>query len=347
MKKVVMYINQFYAGIGGEDKAGTPPQIQTGVIGPAAVLNGKLDGGEITHTIFCGDDYMNEHEEEALRAIDSFLGEIEFDLLIAGPAFFAGRYGMNCGRVCQHVQKKYKVPAFTSMFEEAPGVEIYRSDIYILRGGRSGAAMKKNLTKMAEFANKLLNNTPILWAEAEGYFSRGIRAQVSLPEDQTVDRRAVDMLLKKLSGEPYESELPIELLEPVPVPPALRDTGKARIAYICTGGIVPEGNPDHISSAGATKFAAYELPEDTMKPGEWESVHGGYNQSYANANPMVFVPVDAMRKLQREGRIGYLHSYFYSTTGNLTNLKDARRMANEIVECLKKDQIQAAVLTSA
>lgn len=347
MKKVVMYINQFYGGIGGEEKAGTAPFIAEGTVGPATVLNGLLQGGQITHTIICGDDYMNEHEEAAINTIDSLICDLEFDLLIAGPAFFAGRYGVNCGRICKHVQNKFEALALTCMYEEAPGVDMYRNDVYILRGGQSGAAMRRDLKKIADFANKLLNDVPILWADAEGYFSRGIRSQVILPPEQTVDKRAICMLLKKLKGEPFESELPIELPEPVPIPPAIEDAGRMRMAFISTGGIVPIGNPDRINSAGATYFAAYDLPEMELKEGEWESIHGGYDHSYANTDPMVFVPIDAMRRLEREGRIGYLHPHFYSTTGNLTNLKDARRMANEIVGLLKKDNIQAAVLTSA
>jgi len=347
MKKIVMYINQFYGGIGGEEMANTAPSIAEGMVGPAVALNSMLQGGQITHTVICGDDYMNEHEEDSISVIDGFLKDLEFDLFIAGPAFFAGRYGVNCGRICRYVQNNFHVPAVTCMYEESPGVDMYRSDIYILRGGHSGASMRKDLKKVSGFANKLLNDEPILWADAEGYFPRGIRSQIILPADQTADKRAIDMLLKKLKGEPFESELPIELLEPVPVPPAIEDISKARIAFICTGGIVPAKNPDRINSAGATHFASYDLPEKELKAGEWESIHGGYDHTYANADPMVFVPVDALRRLEGEGKIGYLHPYFYSTTGNLTNLKDARRMANEIVEFLGKDNIQAAVLTSA
>lgn len=347
MKKVVLYINQFYGGIGGEEKANTPPRILEGTVGPGAALKGLLKNGQITHTVICGDDFMNEHGDEAITAIDGFLKGIDFDLLIAGPAFFAGRYGVNCGHVCQHVQNNFRIPTVTSMYEEAPGVEMYRKDTYILRGGNSAAHMRKDLAKVAQFADKLLGGQPLLWADAEGYFPRGLRYQINLPEDRTSANRAVEMLLKKLRGEPYETELPVEVLDPIPVPPAIKDMKKARIALISTGGIVPMGNPDRISSAGATRFAAYDLPEKEMKAGEWESIHGGYDHAYANANPMTHIPVDALRRLEQEGKVGYLHPKFYVTTGNLTSMKDARRMAHEIAELLRQDNIQAVVLGSA
>lgn len=348
MKKVVMYLNQFFGGIGAEDKANTPPSIIEGFVGPGLALKSKLAGGEITHTVICGDDYMNEHGEEAVQAIGAMLEKVEFDLLVAGPAFFAGRYGVNCGRICQYVQERFKVPAITCMYEEAPGVEMYRKDVYILKGGDSAAAMRKDIPKVARLANKILTGEPILWADEEGYFARGIRAQVVLPDRTPADKRAVDMLLKKLRGEKFQSELPIEKLEPVPVPEPIEDMSKARVAIITTGGIVPFGNPDHITTAGATKFGIYEFPEDgVLRAGEWETIHGGYDHTYANANPMTHMPVDALRCLEKEGVIGYLYPKFYATVGNLTNLKDARRMANEIADHLRDDNIQAVILGSA
>lgn len=348
LKKVVYYMNQFYGGIGGEDKAGCEPFIQDTLTGPGTALNGQLKGGTITHTIVCGDDYMNEHPEEAVEKISGFLKGIEFDLFIAGPAFFAGRYGVNCGRICKYIQEKFQVPAFTCMYEEAPGVEMFRRDVYILRCGNSAAAMRKALKSMSAFANKFLNGEEILWADAEGYFSRGIRQQIILPEDQTADNRAVDMLLKKIHGEPFQTEMPIEMPERAPVPPAVRDMSSARVAFVSTGGIVPIGNPDKIKTAAAISFATYEYPEDgVMRPGEWESIHGGYDQKYADANPMTHIPADALRRAEREGKMGWLLPYYFSTTGNLTSLTNAVKMAKEIGDRLREENIQAVILGSA
>ena len=36
MKNVICYINQFFAGIGGEDKADYKPEVRDGVMGPTA-----------------------------------------------------------------------------------------------------------------------------------------------------------------------------------------------------------------------------------------------------------------------------------------------------------------------
>ena len=55
--KVVHYINQFFAGIGGEEKADIPAELHKGeVIGPGmAFKQGFGDDAEIIATIVCGD----------------------------------------------------------------------------------------------------------------------------------------------------------------------------------------------------------------------------------------------------------------------------------------------------
>ena len=59
--------------------------------------------------------------------------------------------------------------------------------------------------------------------------------------------------------------------------------------------------------------------QDALKAGEWRSVHGGYDPAYAAEEPMLAMPLDALRRLEKEGKIGYLHPWFYTTTGNQTN----------------------------
>ena len=65
MVKAVHYLNQFFAGLGGEEAAETPPTRLDGPVGPGRGLAAALEGIEIVATIACGDDYFAEHEDEA------------------------------------------------------------------------------------------------------------------------------------------------------------------------------------------------------------------------------------------------------------------------------------------
>src|SRR5699024_9637134 len=210
MKKAILYLNQFFGQIGGEDKADFAPVIKADLVGPAIELQKQLkDDIEITHTIICGDNYMGSNTDEAIEKILDFLKDKEFNIFFAGPAFRAGRYGSACGHICKAVKEKYNVPVISSMNEENPGVEMFHKDIYIFKGGASAAAMRKDIKKMATFGNKVLDGQELLPAKEEGYFGREIRRQVWLEPSVTAADRVIDMLLKKVKGKPFQTELPI------------------------------------------------------------------------------------------------------------------------------------------
>ena len=65
-----------------------------------------------------------------------------------------------------------------------------------------------------------------------------------MEEPVSAARRGVDMLIKKLAGEPFETELPIPAKDMVDIAPPIKDLSTARIAIVNTGGIVPVDNPD-------------------------------------------------------------------------------------------------------
>ncbi|EPZ54685.1 selenoB, glycine/betaine/sarcosine/D-proline reductase family protein [[Clostridium] sordellii ATCC 9714] len=73
MKKAIVYLNQFFGQIGGEDKADFKPEIKDGVIGPSIQLQKLLDDTEITHTIICGDNFIGSNTDEAIDRIIDFL----------------------------------------------------------------------------------------------------------------------------------------------------------------------------------------------------------------------------------------------------------------------------------
>ena len=347
MKKVILYINQFFAGVGGEDQADFEPVILDGAVGPGVALQAELTGAEITHTLVCGDNFMNTNKEEAVSRIMNFLEGKEFDLFLAGPAFQSGRYGMSCGEMCKQISEKYGVPVITSMHQENPGVDSYRGNasVYIMRGNKSSAKLRADAKAMAKLANKFIAGEEILWADAEGYFGHGIRKEVFV--DKSSADRVVDMLLAKLAGQSYETEYKIEIHDAVPPAKAVADLSKAKIAVITTGGLVPVGNPDKLPSGTASVWFSYPIDNiDAFLSGEFFTPHGGFSTNNVNADPEVLVPLSELKQLHREGAFGELDNVFYTTTGNLTALKEARRMGAEIGEELLSKGIDAAIFVS-
>lgn len=343
--KVVHYLNQFFAGIGGEDKADTTPQILEN-LPPVTVQLAKLlgDDFEVVGAVVCGDSYFNENLDEARVEILDMIKSFSPELVIAGPCFNAGRYGMAAATMTDDVEKKLKIKAFTAMYDENPGVDVFRKKVYIVKTSDSAAGMRKALPAIAEFAKKYVSGAE-LHAEADGFFSKGVRVNQFV--DQRGSKRAVDMLIKKIKDEEWITEYAMPEFDRVDPNPAIKDITKAKIALVTSGGMVPMGNPDHIESSSATKYGEYDISGVTeLKKGEWETAHGGFDPTYANDVPDRVMGVDVLRDLEKEGKIGELYKYFYSTVGNGTAVMSSKAFAADIALKLKADGVDAVILTS-
>lgn len=345
-KKVVHYINQFFGQIGGEEKADTPPLEKEGPVGPGTAINNALgDTGEIVATVICGDTYFNENMDEAKTRVLEMIKKHQPDLVIAGPAFNAGRYGVACGAVAQAVSEELGIPVVSGMYPENPGVEMYKRYAYIVETSNSAAGMRTAVPKMSELVKKILQGQEPGSPEEEGYIPRGIRKNIF--QSRRGSTRAVEMLIKKLKGEPFETEYPMPNFDRVEPQPPVKDLSSARVALVTSGGIVPKGNPDKIESSSASKFGKYDLEGiERLTSETHETAHGGYDPVYANEDPNRVLPVDVMRDLEKEGKIGELHRYYYSTVGNGTSVANAKKYAAAIAKELINDGVQAVILTS-
>ncbi len=345
-KKVVHYINQFFAGIGGEEKADVKPEIREGVVGPGMALKGTIkEDAEIVATIICGDSYFNENIEEAKTEIIEMVRKYDPDLFIAGPAFNAGRYGVACGAIAKAVNDELGIPVLTGMYPENPGADMFKKNIYIVETGNSAAAMRKAIPAMSSLALKLLKGEEIGSPEEDNYIARGIRRNYFAEERGAT--RAVNMLIKKLKGEDFVTEYPMPDFDRVDPNDAIKDLSKSKIALVTSGGIVPKGNPDKIESSSASKYGKYDISGfSDLTEADHETAHGGYDPVYANLDPDRVLPVDVLRDMENEGVIGELHKYFYSTVGNGTSVANSKKYAAEIAKELKADCIDAVILTS-
>ncbi len=344
--RVVHYLNQFFGGIGGEDKAHVGPQISVGPTGPGRGIQNALGGrGEIVATVICGDNYFAEKTEEATEEVIQLLSPYEPDVVIAGPAFEAGRYGVACGAVCKAVQDQLGIPAVTGMFSENPGVDLFSKDTYIVQTGDSIRTMADAIAKMVSIALRLVANQEIGKPTEEGYFPRGIVRNERV--DKNAAERAVSMVLAKIKGEPFAPELELPKFDRVKPAPALKDLASAKIALVTDGGLVPKGNPDKMEAGRSTRFATYSIKGvDYLSLGDYEANHTGYDGVFVNQDPNRLVPLDVMRDLEKEGVVGKLQDKIYATAGVATPLDNAVNIGQGIAEQLKADGVDAVILTS-
>lgn len=345
--KVVHYINQFFANIGGEEKADYPPELRKGeFVGPGMAFSTSFGNeAEIVGTIICGDSYFNENIDKAEKQILEMVKDLSPDVFIAGPAFNAGRYGVACATLATAVWEKLGIPSVTGMYEENPGADMFKDKTYIVATKNSAAGMRDAVKKMAPLAMKLAKGEKVGASIEEGYLPGGSR--VNFFEKKRGSERAVDMLIKKLSGEDFVTEYPMPVFDRVEPNTAVKDLAHTKVALVTSGGIVPKGNPDHIESSSASHYGEYDITGVMdLTADTYETAHGGYDPVYANQDADRVLPVDVMRDLEKEGKIGSLHNKFYTTTGNGTAVASAKAFAKEIAGKLLNDGVGAVILTS-
>ena len=339
MTTIVHYVNQFFAGLGGDEAADHEPVRLDGPHGPGRAL--AVAGLAVDVTLACGDDFFGEHEPEALASLLGWVAELAPDVLVCGPSFGSGRYGYACGIFARELGRR-GIPVVAAMTPDSPGVLAAEGAAYIVPTGSNVAAMREVVPVVASLASRLATGEPVGEPDDEGYLPRGLRVNALV--DRTGADRAIDLLLAKLAGDVHTEVSPRG--DRVPPPPPVVDLPSARIALVTEAGCVPQGNPDRLPSRHSNIWLRYDLTGvTTLGPGAYESVHAGFETGAANADPNRLVPLDAARELEREGAIGSVHHAFYTTSGVDTPVAVAARHGQEIAAELREAQVGAVVLT--
>ena len=336
---VVHYLNQFFAGLGAEEAAGHEPARLEGPQGPGRALAAAGVAPDVT--LACGDDYFGEHEAEAVATLLGWLDVLRPDVLICGPAFGSGRYGYACGVLAREAGRA-GIPVVAAMTSDSPGVLAAEGAAFIVSTGSNVASMRDVVPVMASLAARLAAGEPVGDADTEGYLPRGLR--VNALSDRTGAQRAINMLLAKLAGDIRTEVEPRG--DRVPAPPPVEDLASTRIALVTEAGCVPQGNPDRLPTCHANVWLRYPVVDvDRLSADAYESVHAGFDTSFANEDPNRLVPLDAARTLEREHVFGSLHDAFYTTSGVDTPIATAARHGQEIAADLRESQVGAVILT--
>jgi betaine reductase len=341
---VAHYLNQFYGRLGGEAAADAHLTCVEGPVGPGTRLAQLLGPtATLATTLICGDNYAAEQPSEFREAVREALRRCAADVVVAGPAFNAGRYGLACGVVCE-VAAELGIPSVSAMYPENPGVALYRRSTVILPSAATAIDMERILGRLASIAERLGSGETLGPPWVENYVPHGFR-RVALHEHSAAER-ALDMLAARLRGASVETEVPLPEVARVKPAPGLRGLVDARIAIVTTSALVPRGNPDKLRQSYSTEWRKYSLDGlEKLEPGKWESIHGGYDTSSANRNPHVVLPLDALRALEGQS-YALLHPAYYVTAGVGTAVSAARRMGAEIAAELVAADVGGVLLTA-
>ena len=117
----------------------------------------------------------------------------------------------------------------------------------------------------------------------------------------------------------------------------------ARVTFVTTAGVhLPDQPPFDTAAAGGPTWRA--LPVETPLA-DLVLSHGGYDTRRASADKNVVLPLDHLRALRDEGRIGTLSAEVYSFMGYVTDTdRLLREEAPAVAERLVTDGVDLVLL---
>lgn len=348
MIRVLHYLNQFFAGIGGEEEAGHDVVFLPRAVGVGAEIEKalKVHGVEFA-TIACGDNYFHEAEAEALQVIRASIDQFHPDIFIAGPAFNAGRYGIACAKVCSWVRDHWQIPAITALHEDNPGSQEIGRHVFVIQTGASTASMAQTLNRVVQLMEKLIAGDDSGAESFRAEYCLPIPRRFTVRSDKADYVRAVDLLLAKLNGKSYQSEIPRVEVEQHSIPNLALGLKDSTIALVTEGGLVPKGNPDRLESSRGSRYFKYSIDgRDGLERGEFEAMHTGYDTSTVDQDPDRIVPLDAMRVLENAQRFKKLHDHYFVTTGTGAMPSKMAELGSGIADELAGAGINAVILTA-
>ena len=235
----------------------------------------------------------------AIAEILALIQEAEPDLVVAGPAFTSGRYGLACARVAAAAT----AAGLTAVARHAPRQPRARRGRHGRRWWPAGEAARtwarrstRCRPRPPRCSSRASRSPPTTAASAAAPPSAAVAdGQRRRPGPSTWSWPAW-----AATGTPPRSPSPASTRSRRPRPSTTRRQSRSpsspRAAWSPTPTPAAWSRPGPPSGCATRSRGSTEL-----EPGEWRSVHGGFSTVCANADPHRILPLDVARQLEDEG----------------------------------------------
>lgn len=163
--KVVMIYDQIQAGAGTKDDKGIELNITKDRVGPAVMMEPLLKQNDIQviATLYCGNGYFKEHEQEVIRKLTAMVSKLKPDVVICGPSFNYLEYSEMCAKVATQIEA-INIHAICAMSEENEAIiEEYKNKVKIIRcPKKGGSGLSDTLKSIVQVACDLYEGRTIV-----------------------------------------------------------------------------------------------------------------------------------------------------------------------------------------
>ncbi|MCG4437247.1 glycine/betaine/sarcosine/D-proline family reductase selenoprotein B [Erysipelothrix rhusiopathiae] len=134
--RVLLFFDQTQAGAGGKERPNVELAVEKGGIGSYHMFEKyiKQEGGLVLATMYCGNGYFFDHEEEVKRKVAGLATKLKADIVLCGPCFDYPDYSRMSAILAQYIEENTDTKA-VAMFskENEEVIEQYKDSVRIIK----------------------------------------------------------------------------------------------------------------------------------------------------------------------------------------------------------------------
>ena len=159
---ILLIFDQGLAGAGGKSNPNVGLAAKKGGIGSAMMLEPhfKKIGGNILATMYCGNGYFLDHQEEVIMKMTAMAKKLKPDFVVCGPCFNFLDYGLMSAKIAKNIQEKTDLKACAMMSKENEAtIAEYKEDIAIVKmPKKGGTGLNESIDDLCRYIDTSINH---------------------------------------------------------------------------------------------------------------------------------------------------------------------------------------------
>lgn len=162
--RVLLFFDQTQVGAGGKERPNVELAVEKGGIGSYHMFEKyiKQEGGLVLATMYCGNGYFFDHEEEVKRKVAGLATKLKADIVLCGPCFDYPDYSRMSAILAQYIEENTDTKA-VAMFskENEEVIEQYKDSVRIIKMPRKGGTgLNVSLENMSKVLKAVVEDQP-------------------------------------------------------------------------------------------------------------------------------------------------------------------------------------------
>ena len=163
--KVLLFFDQTQAGAGGKERPNVELAVEKGGIGSYHMFErfAKEVDAQVLATMYCGNGYFFDNEEEVTRKIVGLTKKLNADVVICGPCFNYADYAHMSAIIAKAVEANTDAKSIVVCSEEnETAINGFKDDVTIVKmPKKGGTGLNESLKNMMQIAKAKVNNEAI------------------------------------------------------------------------------------------------------------------------------------------------------------------------------------------